>query len=109
MSGTFKQLSNLKIGSFKWSSRLSSTWFSSSKGVSLYSGLSYGKQKSNQYKDIDKSGTSLGSNTFPMAPVKSIRTFVYTGSPGEVEEDGIHLQYKFEQRSATDESGLEHC
>ena len=67
--------------------------------------MTYGKHHRGgaDSKDIDKVGGS--ENSFSMALVKPIRTFVHTGGPGEVEveKNGIHLQYKVEQRSVTDE------
>lgn len=66
---------------------------------SKHSGLSsYAKHHRGgaDYKDMDKVGGS--ENSFRMALVKPVRTFLHTGAPGEVEvkTDGIHLQYKVE-------------
>lgn len=118
MSSTFRHIPHLSLLSSKFVSRLTPSWFSSSSkgggwassklGLSdgKHSGLpSYGKQHRGgpDYKDLDRGGGS--ENSFRMALVKPIRTFVHTGGPGEVEveEDGIHLQYKVEQRSMADE------
>ena len=119
MSSTFRYIPSLRLLSSKLTFRLTPNWLSSSSkgggwGISSNSGLTYGQHSGlssygtqhrggADYKDIDKVGGSEYS--FRMVLVKTIRTFVHTGAPGEVEveENGIHLQYKVEQRSVTDE------
>ena len=103
MSGYFRHFSGLGHWTSKLTSRLGSGWFSSSKGESTKSGVPYGKRKWTDYKEMNKSGSATGDPAFEMAPTKSIRTFVHAGGPGEVDEDGIHLQYNVEQRSVKDE------
>ena len=109
MSGFFRNVPSLGRWSSKWTSRFHSSWFSSSKGGAATSrwGPAYsgGKRKRTDYREMDKDVSSSGDNkAYSMAPVKPIRTFVHTGGGSEeVEENGIHLQYKFEQVSVADE------
>ena len=59
------------------------------------------KPKKALYADLElESGVGNGSGVrgYEMAPVKTVRTFVRTGKPGVVGEDGIHLQHDVEQQ-----------
>lgn len=85
-------------------SRFSLSW-SSNRGKSSDSEPSCSKRKKAEYKDLEVSNPTFRDRSYEMAPVKSIRTYIHTGNPSEVEEDGIHLQYKVEQESTTNEPG----
>ncbi len=69
--------------------------------------MSFRKPKRTAYTDLTDGPTTFGESDYEMAsaPVKSIRTYVHTGGPWQVEEDGIHLQYNVEQKVTVDEEG----
>lgn len=119
MSSTFRYIPSLSLLSSKSSFRFTPSQLSSSSKRgggrgSLNSDLTYGQQSGlssygkhhrggADHKDLDKFGGS--DNSFRMVLVNlSGRLCIKTG-PGEVEveENGIHLQYKVEQRSVADE------
>ena len=88
----------------QFSSKIISTFTSrqsSGKSKSSESSASFGKRNRNEYKDLGATAPSVDENNYEMAPAKSIQTFIHTGGPQEVEEDGIHLQYNVEQQSAS--------
>ena len=78
-----------------------------SSGSSGSEPTSFRKPK-NKYADLDESMTTIGEGEYEMGatvPARSIRTYVHAEGPKEVEEDGIHLQYHFQQKVAVDEMG----
>lgn len=113
MSSLLHHLPSWETFSSQWTSRFSSNREKSSGSSSSVS------RKRADYEDLKDSNIAAEEHNYEMAPVKSVRdyqytgkatdvrTFVHTGKPGEVEEDGIHLQYNVEQESNTSERGIE--
>ena len=69
--------------------------------------LPYTKRQRTEYRDLELTNSSLGDRNYEMGPVKSMRTYIHTGDPTDVEEDGIHLHYHVDQESAISEGGRE--
>lgn len=104
MSKSFKQFPKMGIWSSKLTSRLNSSWFSSIRGSASSSDKRQSKHKASEYKNMGNFKSFIENQGYGMPSLKSIQTFVHAGGPDEVEEDGIYLHYKIEQRSVTDEA-----
>ena len=104
MSNLLHHLPDWEILSSQFSSRFSAHR-SSNRGKSLGSEPSYSKREREEYSDLEASNPPFRQRDCGMAPIKSIRTYVHTGNPKEMEEDGIHLQYNVEQESTISEHG----
>lgn len=61
--------------------------------------LGESKPKQYEYLELDSFARVSRGDQEDLTPLKSVRTFVYTGTDKPVENDGIHLQQKVEQVS----------
>lgn len=71
--------------------------FVSSRGKSSSSEQSRSNGARATYADLEASRTGPKRRDLMMRPVKSVQSYVHTGRPGKLEEDGIHLQVNVNQ------------
>ena len=73
------------------------------KGKSSSSDSSPNKGRQARYTDLENRGHGPDIQGYG-TPLKLMRTYVRTGKTGEIEEDGIHLQYDVEQMTSPKQS-----
>lgn len=86
--------------SYRFSSR-----YGFGKGKSSSSDSSPNKGRQARYADLEDRGHGPGMQGYE-TPLMLMRTYVRTGKTGEIEEDGIHLQYDVEQMTSPKQSDI---
>ena len=77
--------------------------FSSSRGKSSSSEQSRSNGTRATYADLEAARTGSKTRNCVMRPVKSMQSYVHTGRPDHLEEDGIHLQVNINQSISSSE------
>ena len=103
MSGFIRHINGKRLTSASPSPSFSRYGFGKGKYSSSDSSTNKGRQA--QYVDLEDRGHAPGMQGYEV-PLKSMRTYVRTGKTGEIEEDGIHLQYDVEQMTSPKQSDI---